>query len=384
MGGCCGTKAVLITENNNHHETKERRRIIKARMSSKHVKKSQHDAMMIAYSYIESNGEDKSSTANILKLKPNLGVLSLLDKIWDYLEFDDLERLAPWWKLFWYVVTLDRLLEKYDHSYMSSKKAINYKQEFLDSESGWEITFENQDTRKELSDKKFEIVNIQTMGSAKKGRISTDPVRVNQVKTEPIKPKSLIESKKQISDSMLSSAQPKKSKAESGSSITWNSPWTMNSKKQSIYEKSPIIGKKILNRQKTIMQQVMYMKNVINAQKDWPKDSFMNTVAFSDGMGEVYSDSDHLNKALLSINSDEIDIKEVDGKMNKLFNRQPTIDERRNSPSIPLDQWFMSKLVSSKNLYIINLIFLNSSINVNIINLYLYLPIIYSKIQFLL
>ena len=48
------------------------------------------------------------------------------------------------------------------------------------------------------------------------------------------------------------------------------------------------------------------MKSSINAHKEKSKDSFMNTVAFSDGMGEVYSDSDHFNKCLKSISSDDI------------------------------------------------------------------------------
>lgn len=41
--------------------------------------------------------------------------------------------------------------------------------------------------------------------------------------------------------------------------------------------------------------------------RDRCKDSLMNTVAFSDGMGEIYSDIDHLDKCLKSVNSDEID-----------------------------------------------------------------------------
>lgn len=43
----------------------------------------------------------------------------------------------------------------------------------------------------------------------------------------------------------------------------------------------------------------------MEAQKRENKDSFMKTVVFSDGMGEVYSDSDHLNKVLKSLSSEE-------------------------------------------------------------------------------
>lgn len=43
----------------------------------------------------------------------------------------------------------------------------------------------------------------------------------------------------------------------------------------------------------------------MEAQKEKSKDSFMNTVVFSDGMGEVYTDADHLNNCLKSLSSDE-------------------------------------------------------------------------------
>jgi len=53
---------------------------------------------------------------------------------------------------------------------------------------------------------------------------------------------------KETSDSLLSKNNHHKSKGGSASSMTYNSPWTMNSKKKSTYEKSPIIGKNVINK----------------------------------------------------------------------------------------------------------------------------------------
>lgn len=43
----------------------------------------------------------------------------------------------------------------------------------------------------------------------------------------------------------------------------------------------------------------------VQANREKNKDAFMNTVAFSDGMGQVYSDEDHMNKCIKSISSDD-------------------------------------------------------------------------------
>lgn len=46
-------------------------------------------------------------------MEPKSGVLCLIDLIFDYFSFEDLEKMAKVWKLFWYVATLDCLLQKY-------------------------------------------------------------------------------------------------------------------------------------------------------------------------------------------------------------------------------------------------------------------------------
>jgi hypothetical protein len=37
----------------------------------------------------------------------------IIDLIFDYFTFEDLEKMACVWKLFWYVATLDKLCDKY-------------------------------------------------------------------------------------------------------------------------------------------------------------------------------------------------------------------------------------------------------------------------------
>lgn len=55
--------------------------------------------------------EDKIT---LMKMKPQHGVLGLLDLIFDFLSFEDLEKMAVVCKLFCYAATLDRLYDKYE------------------------------------------------------------------------------------------------------------------------------------------------------------------------------------------------------------------------------------------------------------------------------
>jgi len=61
-------------------------------------------------------------------------------------------------------------------------------------------------------------------------------------------------------------------------------------------EESPALRKGLLSKQKTLMHQIMYMRNITQAQRERSQDSFKKTVAFSNGMGEAYSDVDHFNQ----------------------------------------------------------------------------------------
>lgn len=78
-----------------------------------------------------------------MTLKPSHGALWVLDKIFDYLDIEDMDIVSTGWKLFLYVASLDRILEKYQvtPSY-SSKKIIEEFEDELDT-----CWIDNQDTR---------------------------------------------------------------------------------------------------------------------------------------------------------------------------------------------------------------------------------------------
>lgn len=50
----------------------------------------------------------------LLTYPSKLAFLGVLDLIFDYLPFEDLERVAGVWKFFWYTAFLDKLFEKYE------------------------------------------------------------------------------------------------------------------------------------------------------------------------------------------------------------------------------------------------------------------------------
>ena len=69
----------------------------------------------MAKQYIENADEVSSRHKQaLLHLKPSQGVLCVLDVIVDYLDFEDLERIALVSHLFWFVATQDRLLTKFE------------------------------------------------------------------------------------------------------------------------------------------------------------------------------------------------------------------------------------------------------------------------------
>ena len=86
---------------------------------------------------------DNDTKIRIMKLKPAEGVLCFLDKIFDYLDFEDLEKWVFWWKLFWYTVTLDRILEKYEEDLWSSIKTVDK----IDEDLVENMSLDNQETR---------------------------------------------------------------------------------------------------------------------------------------------------------------------------------------------------------------------------------------------
>lgn len=56
----------------------------------------------------------KEYSKDLLTMHPIKGILGVLDLIFDYLSFEDLERLALVSKFFLFVATLDKLYHKYD------------------------------------------------------------------------------------------------------------------------------------------------------------------------------------------------------------------------------------------------------------------------------
>ena len=80
-------------------------------------------------------------------MTPSLGVLSLMDKICAFMDIEELEKLAVCWRLFWYVATLDRLLEKFQPSLSSSKSLLN-KSNQIDDDLVENQSMENNVTRR--------------------------------------------------------------------------------------------------------------------------------------------------------------------------------------------------------------------------------------------
>ena len=69
---------------------------------------------IIHQSLVWDQAASKEVRAKLLRINPKIAILGLLDKIFDYFTFEDLERVAWVWKLFWYVATLDKLYVKYE------------------------------------------------------------------------------------------------------------------------------------------------------------------------------------------------------------------------------------------------------------------------------
>ena len=55
-------------------------------------------------------------------MSPVDGILCLLDKILDFMDFEDLEKMACVWKFFCYTATMDKLYIKFDFEEISSDK----------------------------------------------------------------------------------------------------------------------------------------------------------------------------------------------------------------------------------------------------------------------
>mmetsp|Transcript_28407 Transcript_28407/g.28194 ORF Transcript_28407/g.28194 Transcript_28407/m.28194 type:complete len:270 (+) Transcript_28407:95-904(+) len=267
------------------------------------------DAIMIAYEYLQPNSNKSAKTkSRIMSMKPSQGVLCVLDKIFDYLDIEEIEAVSTGCKLFLYVATLDSIMLKYKHiPTFSSKKVLQIVEDhFLD----------NQRTRKGSEDVDQTLSSVHCLKVIKhqrdNGKEQSDRAsKFNKNKTP---------------ESLTSLVPEKESKRESKSTHSFNSPWTTNSKNVHRFEKSPPIGDKgSNNKNKSIIQQMMYMKNVMEAQKEKTKDSFMNTVVFSDGMGEVYTDADHLNNCLKSLSSEEFNkVADMNNPNNMSHLQSPT------------------------------------------------------------
>ena len=49
----------------------------------------------------------------LFRMSPPDIVIDILGKVFDFLDFDDLERAAWCWKIFWYLATMDKLFLKF-------------------------------------------------------------------------------------------------------------------------------------------------------------------------------------------------------------------------------------------------------------------------------
>lgn len=79
-------------------------------------------SMLVAKSYLELEGSPTfEQRQKLLQLQPKFGVLALLDKILDYLEFEELEKVILVSKIFFYAATQEKLYVKFElHSKSSS------------------------------------------------------------------------------------------------------------------------------------------------------------------------------------------------------------------------------------------------------------------------
>lgn len=69
--------------------------------------------------------EDKSKNSKfLLEFEPGEGILGVLDLIFDYFTFEDLEIMVGAWKYFCHVALLDRLYVKYNIE--DSVESIHY------------------------------------------------------------------------------------------------------------------------------------------------------------------------------------------------------------------------------------------------------------------
>ncbi|CAI2387705.1 unnamed protein product [Moneuplotes crassus] len=339
MGGCCCKRSVLITKNNDHPLYNKMCENLKERK----VKKLMQDAVMTAYEYLQPNGKsDKSLTSKIMRMNPSRAILCVLDKIFDYLNIEEVTLVSTGCKLFLYVATMDSIMDKYhDIPFaLSSKKIMHVVEDTM---------AENINTRKESEDVEVLERGVAPFLNNNRLRLVKDEAQEEEAQSEKV-----AGNRKDKTPGPSPSVRKEESKRGSRSTHSYSSPWTTNSKNIHRYEKSPnITAKGLIKRQKSIMQQMIYMKNVMEAQQRENKDSFMKTVVFSDGMGEVYSDSDHLNKVLKSLSSEENCTVADMGSTNSFGNRKSSFavplekrETRKPSKAVPLDAWVVSKLVA--------------------------------------
>ena len=80
-------------------------------------------------------------------MSPTDAILWVLDKIFDFLDFDDLENAALVWKFFCYTATMDKLYAKFDLDNLSTDSHRNEIKDNKD-EKKWDSTSIGKPTTK--------------------------------------------------------------------------------------------------------------------------------------------------------------------------------------------------------------------------------------------
>ncbi|CAI2380533.1 unnamed protein product [Moneuplotes crassus] len=268
MGGCCSSKNIKIKAKYKvsvMHTTVPRRDKtgIESQTSSQYKKLVQINAM----NYMDScNEKSVKSREYLLQIPPCEAILCLLDRIFSYYDFDDLEKMACVCRLFCYTATMDKLYSCRINSIDSEGESSN-----------------KEDERHKTSQK----IKVQAMDNNEKKVIKK-----------------------------ISSKEENWSKRGDGGSVMHHlSPNTSNSVLRTIksgaitaFEHSPsIIDGKGTTRRKNNFSNFDtngQRRFTINNLTEKEKDQLLKTVVFTEN--EVYSDSEHMNKCYKSIKTEEV------------------------------------------------------------------------------
>jgi len=294
--------------------------------------------------YLEQEGEATlMETIHLMQMKPHSAVLGVLDHIFDYLEFEELEKIVLVSKLFWFVATQDRLFTKFDLDssiYSSQSGCPDYEIQKLIknvfenehskvfSESSTKIRSDtnNITTRTDSNNKLYSNTTKihKFISDIKMERIEENQAQEYDFKmAEPIKANVSV-SEATVENNIYTSKNTKMATRRTDSALKNVSLYTPESRIKSEFEKSPSCFDNKCRK--------IHKMDPINESSDNEKDGLLQTLVFTENMRDACSNPSQIEKCYKTYNSSEC----TKGSIKKVGDIK-TINKRRNSNMVRLN-----------------------------------------------